>query len=244
MNQKQKENYQSICLILLSTFLYYMNIYIIKPTSTEYVMELGENRALTGAIIGIMTGTSVLSTFIYSTLTNESNYITPIITSSILMIMGNIFYATAYTIKSFCLMMIGCGVAGGLGCPLIINRRYVSEVTPVELRTGGIAVLVGCGCIGAALGPLVDMLFHNISSNNNGVNKVYILFLGWIELNELNGPGYLMSLLWTIYTIIVSIMLKEPNKNNKKSEKNKILNNNNNNNRNSTIIDSFDNMHN
>lgn len=88
-----------------------MNTYIIVPTADKYAISLGAAPTLCGVIIGSMAVAQLVSSVYLSSWSNKS-YFGPLIFSSIILCIGNLFYAVAYDFNSITILIIGrllCG---------------------------------------------------------------------------------------------------------------------------------------
>ena len=141
-----------------------------------------------------------------------------------------IFSFSVFFLKLRCLF--GRAITG-LGSPRIINRRYIADTTTFSIRTTATAafgmVSVKClydGCmiaypiaqyilllltshvqvtgLGAALGPGTAILldFAHVDVDLPIYGKFYF--------NGMTGPGYLMSILWFIYVIVILFTFEDP----------------------------------
>lgn len=194
----------NLILALLAAFLYCMNYYIVEPSSTMYVNALGGQDALSGALIGMMPMASFMAAIVYSIWTNHS-FRHPFILSCFLMLTGNIMYSYAFEKKS--LAMAFCGrFMTGLGGPKCIVRRYMADTTSLNIRT---SVNAGFGMVvaaGSAFGPGCAILLNrlNFSIPLPGGNEVFV--------NGMTGPGYLMALLWFLFTCALCYDFREPDR--------------------------------
>ena len=198
---KPKEIFH-LALTLIATFLYCMNYYIVEPSSTMYCNALGAYDAMQGFLIGMTPLGAFISAIPYSMWTNRT-FRSPVILSGCLLILGNLLYASAYNLRSIEVALAGRFLVG-LGAPKVIVRRYMADTTPVSLRT---SVNAGFGmvvAVGSAFGPATAIWLNGIFW------KREIPLLGTLMFNGLTGPGYLMTLLWVIYTTIVVITFGEP----------------------------------
>lgn len=145
----------------------------------------------------------MISSVIYSFWTN-SNYKHPILFAGMLQFIGNLLYANAYTYQSVGMCLLGRAITG-LGAPRVINRRYVADATPFSLRTAASAAFAMATAIGAATGPGIAILLDSV-----GEFEFSLPFLNTQQFNGMTGPGYLMSLIWLIYTVIILFFFGEP----------------------------------
>eukprot|EP00970_Alexandrium_tamarense_P008475 scaffold1618_cov196-Alexandrium_tamarense.AAC.35 len=191
-----------LSLNILGCFFYMMNYYIVEPSSTRYANALGQGDAMSGLIIGAMPWAALFSAIIYSIWSNRC-YRSPLLTSGILLVLGNLLYATAYQYNSIEMALCGRFMTG-LGGPRSMNRRYIADTTPLARRTAVNAAFGTATALGAALGPGTAILLDRLDLQFN--LPVY----GTVYLNGLTGPGYLMALLWMIYVITLSLAFQEP----------------------------------
>eukprot|EP00550_Attheya_septentrionalis_P012029 CAMPEP_0198306292 /NCGR_PEP_ID=MMETSP1449-20131203/58340_1 /TAXON_ID=420275 /ORGANISM="Attheya septentrionalis, Strain CCMP2084" /LENGTH=869 /DNA_ID=CAMNT_0044008843 /DNA_START=120 /DNA_END=2729 /DNA_ORIENTATION=- len=196
------ENVVPLILNLLSSFLYAMNSYIVEPSSAYYVNALGAPDALAGILVGAMPAAALLSAVGYSVWSTYT-FRQPILFAGTLMFVGNILYASAYAHQSISMCLIG-RMLTGLGGPKVINRRYMADATPFSFRTMASAAFAMSTALGAALGPgtavILDMFEFQFT----------LPFLGVQYFNGMTGPGYLMAVLWLIFTLTMALIFKEP----------------------------------
>ena len=189
---------------LVSGFFYCMNYYIVEPSSTKYVNALGCNDAMSGFLIGMMPLAALISAIAYSIWTNKS-FRSPLLVSSMLLVAGNLVYSSAYKHGSIWFALAGRFMTG-LGAPKCIIRRYMADTTPVALRT---SVNAGFGmaiAVGSAMGPAAAILVKDWNS------EFRLPIVGAVIVNGMTGPGYLMAMIWTVYTTIVFLTFVEPNR--------------------------------
>jgi Sugar (and other) transporter len=165
--------YFMLSLNIISAFFYCMNYYIVEPSSTMYVNALGAPDYISGMLIGMMPIAAMLSAVGYAIWTNYS-FRFPIIVSAILMLSGNIVYASALKYNSVWIALIGRFMTG-LGAPKCIIRRYMADTTPIAMRTSVNAAFALAIAVGSALGPAMAIFLNRFD------------FIGWV-------PGYGMFL--------------------------------------------------
>jgi len=158
---------------------------------------------MSGIMIGLAPWFAMISSVVYSFWTS-SNYKHPILFAGMLQFIGNLLYANAYSYQSVGMCLVGRAITG-LGAPRVINRRYVADATPFCLRTAASAAFAMATAIGAAAGPGVAILLDSVEEF-----EFSLPFLKPQEFNGMTGPGYLMSLIWLIYTIIILFFFSEP----------------------------------
>ncbi|WOL05709.1 hypothetical protein Cni_G14438 [Canna indica] len=193
---EQEYHFMSLILNLANTFLYMVNTYIIVPTADSYALSLGAAATVCGVIIGSMAVAQVFSSVYFSAWSNKS-YFRPLIFSSIMLLIGNTFYALAYDLNSIAVLLIG-RLLCGLGSARAVNRRYISDCVPLKTRMKASAGFVSASALGMACGPaLAGFLQINF--------KIYGLTF---DKNTL--PGWLMVLAWLIYLFWCWIFFREP----------------------------------
>ena len=196
------ENRFPLFLNLFSCFLFMMNNYIIEPSSAYYANALGSSDALSGLMIGGASWFALLSSIMYSYWTNEC-YKRPIIFSSVLMIIGNLLYASAYSFGSMPICLLGRALTG-LGAPRVINRRYVADAIPLKYMTMASAAFCLATALGSALGPGCAIL---LDAGGDIEFEIFGMRHYW---NGMTAPGYLMAMLWSLYGVVVIFAFREP----------------------------------
>ncbi|GAB4834329.1 hypothetical protein Ancab_032583 [Ancistrocladus abbreviatus] len=194
----RKYHFMSLLLNLANTFLYMVNTYIIVPTADDYATSLGAAATVCGIIIGAMAIAQVFSSVYFSAWSNKS-YFKPLIFSSIVLFLGNTLYALAYDFKSIWVLLIG-RLFCGLGSARAVNRRYISDCVPLNIRMQASAGFVSASALGMACGPaLAGILQTNF--------KIYKL-----TINQDTLPGWVMAAAWLVYLVWLGISFKEPSR--------------------------------
>ena len=106
-----KYHFMSLLVNLVNTFLYMVNTYIIVPSADDYSMNLGAAATVCGVIIGAMAVAQIFSSVYFSAWSNKS-YMSPLVFSTILLLVGNTLYALAFDLQSITVLLIGrllCG---------------------------------------------------------------------------------------------------------------------------------------
>jgi len=196
-----KESF-SLFLNILACFLYMMNYYIVEPSSTRYANALGVGDSMSGLIIGAMPWAAISSAIVYSVWSNRC-YKAPLLTSGVLLTLGNVLYATAYRHGSITMALCGRFLTG-LGGPRSLNRRYIADTTPLARRTAVNAAFGTATAMGAALGPATAIML-------DGVNIAFdVPVYGTVYLNGMTGPGFFMGGLWVAFTVVMALTFDEP----------------------------------
>ncbi|PKA60090.1 SPX domain-containing membrane protein [Apostasia shenzhenica] len=189
-------NFMSLLLNLANTFLYMVNTYIIVPTADDYALSLGAAATVCGVIIGSMAVAQVFSSVYFSAWSNRS-YFKPLVFSSIMLLIGNTFYAMAYDVRSLPVLLIG-RLLCGLGSARAVNRRYISDCVPLKIRMKASAAFVSASALGMACGPALAGLLQTRF-------KIYS-----ITFNRNTLPGWVMAISWLFYLLWLWLSFKEP----------------------------------
>jgi predicted MFS family arabinose efflux permease len=88
-----------------------VNYYIVVPSSDNYAELLNAPATLCGVIIGSMPLAALVSALVYSWWSNYS-YRAPLIWSTLILMAGNLMYATALYFNSVWLLLIGRFLCG------------------------------------------------------------------------------------------------------------------------------------
>uniref|UniRef100_A0ACD6ARW8 Uncharacterized protein n=1 Tax=Avena sativa TaxID=4498 RepID=A0ACD6ARW8_AVESA len=88
---EEKYHYISLVLNLANTFLYMVNTYIVVPTADDYATSLG-----------------AAATVAWS----NRSYFQPLLFSSVVLLLGNVMYATAYDFDSLAVLLVGRALCG------------------------------------------------------------------------------------------------------------------------------------
>ncbi|WCJ26151.1 SPX domain-containing membrane protein At4g22990 [Euphorbia peplus] len=192
----KRYNFMSLMLNLLNTFLYMVNTYIVVPTADDYATLLGAPATVCGVVIGAMAVAQLFSSVYFSAWSNKS-YFKPLIFSSIVLFIGNAMYALALDADSITLLLFG-RLFCGLGSARAVNRRYISDCVPLRIRMQASAGFVSASALGMACGPALAGLLQT---------KFTIYKL---TFNQVTLPGWVMSIAWFLYLILLGITFKEP----------------------------------
>mmetsp|Transcript_10719 Transcript_10719/g.16432 ORF Transcript_10719/g.16432 Transcript_10719/m.16432 type:complete len:836 (+) Transcript_10719:172-2679(+) len=194
----------ALALNIISSFFYCMNYYIVEPTSTMYVNALGAPDYFSATLIGMMPLAALSSAVGYAVWTNYA-FRPPLIASSLMLMCGNIIYASALKYQSVWIALAGRFMTG-LGAPKCIIRRYMADTTPVAMRTSVNAYFALSIAVGSALGPAMAIVLDRFDF------FTYLPGYGVIIVNGMTGPGYFMAAVWATYALIIVITFKEPDR--------------------------------
>ncbi|CDP08903.1 unnamed protein product [Coffea canephora] len=197
-------HFLSLLLNLANTFLYMVNTYIIVPTADNYSMNLGAAATVCGVIIGSMAVAQVFSSVYFSAWSNKS-YVKPLLFSTIVLLIGNTLYALAFDLNSIYVLLVG-RLFCGLGSARAINRRYISDCVPRNLRMKASAAFVCASALGMACGPALACLLQT----NFKMFK--------LTFNEVTLPGWVMAFAWLLYLFWLWIFFQEPSNENKENK--------------------------
>ena len=199
--QQGIEYYLSLGLNLFSTFLYMANYFVAGPTSAVYIKTLGGHEALAGLVIGCTPWAAMASTILYSAWTSH-NFKNPLLFSGFCLCIGNLMYGLALHFKSIELVLLG-RIGIGLGGPRVINRRYIADASPIEQRTAISAAFVTLSAAGTAVGPGLAAICQNIDFTIETAQGSFII-------NGLSAPGYIMFVVWFLFSTLIALAFKEP----------------------------------
>ncbi|CAI9784524.1 unnamed protein product [Fraxinus pennsylvanica] len=192
----ERYHFMSLLLNLANTFLYMVNTYIVVPTADDYSMSLGAAATVCGIVIGAMAVAQIFSSVYFSAWSNKS-YFKPLIFSSIILFVGNVMYALAYDLNSISILLLGrlcCGFCSGRA----VNRRYIIDCVPLNIRLQASAGFVSASALGMACGPALAGLLQTDF-------KIYK-----ITFNQNTLPGWVMALAWLVYLMWLWISFREP----------------------------------
>ena len=179
------------------------NYYVVGPTSSKYMSTLGGSESSAGFLIGMTPLFALVSAVFYSTWTNRK-FKAPLIFSALMLVAGNLLYASALKEGSITMVLVGRAMTG-LGGPRGINRRYIADTTTVEGRTKVSAAFVAAGGMGMAVGPGMAVFLEHFDFKVGGGEEIWF--------NGMTGPGYVMGAAWTLYLLVLVVGFKEPKRN-------------------------------
>ena len=198
---------------ILACFFYMMNYYIVEPSSTRYANALGMGDAMSGLIIGAMPWAAMTSAVLFSIWSNH-NYRQPLLASGVLLLSGNLLYASAYRRGSITMALCGRFLTG-LGGPRSMNRRYIADTTPLAYRTSVNAAFGTATAMGAALGPATAIMIDSVEIQFD------VPLYGTVYFNGMTGPGFIMCGLWMLFTIVLALTFEEPERTGLEEQKRK-----------------------
>ncbi|XP_011091355.1 SPX domain-containing membrane protein At4g22990-like isoform X1 [Sesamum indicum] len=200
-NVDERYHFMSLLLNLANTFLYMVNTYIIVPTADSYSLSLGAAATVCGAVIGSMAVAQVFSSVYFSAWSNKS-YMKPLVFSSVVLLVGNTLYALAYDLNSIYILLIG-RLFCGLGSARAINRRYITDCVPLNMRMKASAGFVSASALGMACGPALASLLQT----------KFKIFK--VTFNEDTLPGWVMAFAWLVYLFWLWMSFEEPSQDEK-----------------------------
>nr|XP_027108219.1 SPX domain-containing membrane protein At4g22990-like isoform X2 [Coffea arabica] len=146
----------------------------------------------------------VFSSVYFSAWSNKS-YVKPLLFSTIVLLIGNTLYALAFDLNSIYVLLVG-RLFCGLGSARAINRRYISDCVPRNLRMKASAAFVCASALGMACGPALACLLQT----NFKMFK--------LTFNEVTLPGWVMAFAWLLYLFWLWIFFQEPSNENKENK--------------------------
>ncbi|XAR55025.1 hypothetical protein NMG60_11030396 [Bertholletia excelsa] len=192
----ERYHFMSLLLNLVNTFLYMVNTYIIVPTADNYSLSLGAAATVCGIVIGAMAVAQLFSSVYFSAWSNKS-YFRPLVFSSIVLLVGNTLYALALDLNSIAVLLIG-RLLCGFGSARAVNRRYISDCVPLNIRMQASAGFVSASALGMACGPALAGLLQTEF-------KIYNL-----TFNQNTLPGWVMAVAWLVYLLWLWVSFREP----------------------------------
>jgi hypothetical protein len=85
-----------------------------------------------------------------------------------------------------------------------MNRRYIADTTSLSRRTVVNAAFGTATAMGAALGPATAIMLDNVDF------QFELPLYGTVYVNVMTGPGFLMGILWIIFTLVLALTFEEP----------------------------------
>jgi hypothetical protein len=144
---------------------------------------------------------SFFAAIAYSIWTNNS-FRNPFLVSCVLMLTGNIMYASAFNFRSLPMALAGRFMTG-LGGPKCIIRRYMADTTSLNIRTSVNALFGMVVAAGSALGPGCAILLNKLNFSVSLIGNTDVV------VNGMTGPGWFMALLWSIFLLALSWGFRE-----------------------------------
>jgi len=195
----------SVLINLGSTLLFLTNYYVVAPTAAEYAEALGGSKSMTGIIVGMTPVAACVSAFVYSSWTNSS-YKQPMVFCCVSQIVGNVIYAMALDADAFWMTTVGRLIVGLAG-PRAINRRYITDL-PKSMLSSGSAAFVTSSAMGMAAGPFIAAVL----AYQSVVDSIRSFTPSWMDVTTVTLPGWVMVLMWTVYTVFVIAFFEEPHR--------------------------------
>lgn len=204
------------------------NTYIIVPTADDYSTSLGAAATVCGLVVGAMAVAQIFSSVYLSAWSNKSYSRPLLFSSIVLLVGNVMYalaydlkslpilltgrllcgYISLYLSLSLCVCVYVCGYGlssspvfsrtCSFGSARAVNRRYISDYAPEDIRVKASAGFVSASALGMACGPaLAGLLQTNF--------KVY-----GVTFNQVTLPGWVMSVAWLVYIIWLHISFREP----------------------------------
>jgi MFS family permease len=190
-------DFMTILLTILSSFIHLTNFYILGLAAKDYSVHVGMEESFSGTLSAVNWSSAVIFTFMYSYWSNFT-FRVPTIISAMLVVLGNLFYFSAYAFVSPLMLLLGRFMIG-IGGARVLNRRYISTYVAPKARTFWNSAYVAGSIIGRGVGPICAAGLYYLNFSVFG-----------ISINGMNSPALLMGLIWSVYFTLLIIYFKEP----------------------------------
>lgn len=170
---------------------------IIIPTLNGYLNYLGAERYFLGLVLSAFSLTGLISAPIYGRISDRTR------TSKICIIVGNVleiggnfmyFASTSGHMTLFSRLIAGLGAGAASSI-----YGMISWTTTEDERTKAFSKCMLFRQIGIVVGPAFNIVLNSIDST-----------IGPFKINSFNSPGLLMASVWTLHTLLIIFLYKDP----------------------------------
>ncbi|CAF1235078.1 unnamed protein product [Adineta ricciae] len=179
----------TFCTICLFGFMTGVEYAVILPTAFDYVKTMANANIYVGLILSAYSISGSITGIIMgkiSDVTGKVKFL--ILISSLFEIAGNILYFAGGNIQLVLLGRLVAGVGMGAVPPILAD---VAHRTTEHERTKAISIILGCRQLGLLIGPCFTLLIRLMNFH-----------IGSVRVYNLNGPGFLMAIIWLILVIV------------------------------------------
>ena len=116
-------------IIMIHTFLFFTNSFIVYPTNYLFIARLGYSSYITGIVLAMTPLSSFLILQLFIANISFRYYKITIILAVLVLLISNILYVYSYFFKSLSMMVLSRFLLG-LGGIRILSNRYITEEIP------------------------------------------------------------------------------------------------------------------
>lgn len=149
------------CVVLIGD----MNRGVLFPIMWPLVQELGGNAVWLGYAVGSFSFGRIIASPTLGKWSIEYGYSKTLVTSTLIMLVGCIFFANVYSVGSLYFLVFSQIVLGIGSATLGVTRAYVAEITATRQRTTYIALLTAVQYGGFTVTPIFGAFFMWILQN-------------------------------------------------------------------------------
>mmetsp|Transcript_17223 Transcript_17223/g.37374 ORF Transcript_17223/g.37374 Transcript_17223/m.37374 type:complete len:517 (-) Transcript_17223:95-1645(-) len=149
------------CVVLIGD----MNRGVLFPIMWPLVQELGGNAVWLGYAVGSFSFGRIIASPTLGKWSIEYGYSKTLVTSTLIMLVGCIFFANVYSVGSLYFLVLSQIVLGIGSATLGVTRAYVAEITATRQRTTYIALLTAVQYGGFTVTPIFGAFFMWILQN-------------------------------------------------------------------------------
>lgn len=179
----------TFCTICLFAFMTGVEYAVILPTAFDYVKTMTKENIYVGLILSAYSISGSIAGIIMGKISDMTGRVKILIlAATIFEIGGNILYFAG---KNIHIVLLGRFIAGvGMGAVPPILADVAHRTTENE-RTKAISIILGCRQLGLLIGPCFTILIRLMN-----------FYIGSVHVYKLNGPGFLMSVVWLILQLV------------------------------------------
>ncbi|CAF0748194.1 unnamed protein product, partial [Didymodactylos carnosus] len=185
-HRREMLSYATICFFAFMTGVEYA---VILPTAFEYVKKLTNGDIYVGLVLSSYSISGSIAGIILGKISDITKKVKLLILiTNVFEIVGNILY---FLTSKISIVLLGRFIAGvGMGAVPPILADIAHRTKEVD-RTKAISIILGCRQLGLLVGPCFALIIRSMSFN-----------IGSVNVNQYNGPGFLMAVVWFFLQII------------------------------------------
>ena len=179
-------------LVYLHTFLYILNYYGLGQTSPDYAASLNLQPSLSGILQAATPVAAIFFGFFINVIT-KTKYKFPYLLCLSMLVLGNLFYYLAETVKSnnaaaLALLILGRMVFG-MGGSRLMTRKFIAINVPSSFQSKHSTYLVGFSALGITLGPGISSMLEFVKPTTIAGTSLttfnilsFVFFFVWLFL--------------------------------------------------------------
>ncbi|XP_077972707.1 major facilitator superfamily domain-containing protein 8-like [Styela clava] len=178
---------------------------VILPTLNGYLITFDAKQSFLGLVLAAFSFSGMISAPIYGIIADKTRSTKLcVIVANCFEILGNILYFTSTNEY----MVLGARLIAGIGSGAASSIfGMIARTTTPEERTSVFSLLMSLRQIGMIVGPAFNIFLH-----------VLDFYIGKFHINEYTSPGFLMTIIWFLHSVLLIIVYKDEDEKRQKIE--------------------------